>query len=277
MAQPLPQKKRSMVLTKFEGLAVKDLTLQDLLPPLRRLGAGALNLIWPAHSLLSRELVGRPGRIEPDLWAGLTFLTEPCCQSCGFPFEADQGPDAHCLACAAEKPDFDRARAALVYDETSRKMVLDMKHGARRDGLPAFAAWMALAAPFVRDADLLIPVPLHGTRLLRRGYNQSAWLAQALSRRTGTPWTPEALLRSRATPSQHGLTAAGRLRNVHGAFRVNPKRKRLIDGKHIVLIDDVYTTGATVAACARALRRAGARQIDVACLMRVVRPQRIAI
>jgi|JI10StandDraft_1071094.scaffolds.fasta_scaffold296759_2 ComF family protein len=256
---------------------MKDFAPRDLLPPLRRLGASALNLIWPAHSLLSREFVGRPGRIEPDQWAGLTFLTAPCCEACGFPFETDQGTGALCLACSADKPDFDRARAALEYDEASRKMVLDLKHGARRDGLPTFAAWMALAAPFVRDADLIIPIPLHRMRLIRRGYNQSAWLAQGLSARTGRPWSPQPLIRSRPTPSQHGLTAAGRLRNVHGAFRVNPDWKHLIHGKHIVLVDDVYTTGATVAACARALRRAGARQIDVACLMRVVRPQRIAI
>ncbi|MET0544959.1 MAG: ComF family protein, partial [Caulobacterales bacterium] len=239
----------------------------------RALGERTLDLIWPAHSLLSRNYVAHAGHIEPELWSSLVFLTEPCCAICGFPFEADQGPDALCLACEARKPDFDRARAALAYDDVSRKLVLDLKHGGRRDGLPTFAAWLSVAAPFAATADLILPTPLHYTRLIRRGHNQAAWLAQSLAKRVGRAWRPDVLIRSRKTPSQGGLSAAGRARNVHGAFRVKADYKGLILGNNVLLVDDVFTTGATIEACARALKRAGAARVDVVCLTRVVRPK----
>ncbi len=239
----------------------------------RGLLAAIGDLIWPPRSLLSRRIVSRPGAIEPALWTQLQFLGEPCCFRCGFPFELEAGPEALCGACAVRAPRFHRARAALAYDDASRALALDLKRAGRRDGLPVFAAWMAHAAPdLLAEADLLVPAPLHWRKLAARRFNQSAWLAQALARETGLAVDLFSLARTRGGPSQAGLDPRQRRRNVAGAFRVRPHRRARVAGRRVLLIDDVYTTGATANACARALRRAGAAHVDVLTLARVVRP-----
>ncbi|HVY02299.1 MAG TPA: ComF family protein [Caulobacterales bacterium] len=241
--------------------------------PFGKLVTIAADLIWPPRSLLSERIVSRPGVIEPELWARLTFLSAPCCARCGFPFELDAGPDALCGACAAEPPAFDRARAALAYDDLSRTLVLDIKRGARRDGLRAYAAWMRLAgAELIEQADVLIPTPLHWTRLVGRRFNQAAWLAQALGGLCAKPVDLFALRRVKRRRSQAGLNAGQRRRNVTGAFAAAKSGGSRLNGKNVVLVDDVFTTGATAEACARALKRAGARRVDVLTLARVVRP-----
>lgn len=149
-------------------------------------------------------------------------------------------------------------------------MLLAFKHGDRTDMAPAFAAWMGRAgAALVADAELIVPVPLHWTRLWRRRFNQAAMMAQALGRLADRPFAPRALVRRRRTPSQAGLNFAGRVRNVRGAFAVTSGRS--VAGRRILLVDDVYTTGATVGSCVRALRRAGAEAVDVLTLARVIR------
>ncbi|MCC5980380.1 MAG: ComF family protein [Oceanicaulis sp.] len=178
-----------------------------------------------------------------------------------------------CGPCAARVPAFDTARSAFVYTPESRQLVLSLKHGGRVDGLAAFGGWMKRAGADVLDgADLLVPVPLHGQRLRKRRFNQSLLLARALTRLTGIRTDPHMLVRTRATPSQGGRSAKGRRRNVAGAFRVRAGRKPRLEGAHIVIIDDVYTTGATLEACARALKRAGAARVDALTLARVVKP-----
>ena len=163
------------------------------------------------------------------------------------------------------------SRAALRYDSGSRGLVLAFKHADRTQNAPAFAAWMARAgADALARADLLVPVPLHWTRLVRRRFNQAALLARALSKRTGVPFAPDLLARVRMTRTQGDLTRAQRRRNVRGAFQVRATAP--LRGKTVVLIDDVMTTGATFEACARALRRAGAREVRALALARVVRP-----
>ncbi|MFN7055292.1 ComF family protein, partial [Hyphomonas sp.] len=183
-----------------------------------------------------------------------------------------------CAACTARPPRWDRARAALEYDDVSRIPVLDLKHAGRRDHLDLLAGWMRQAGEAVlADADLLVPVPLHYTRLVMRGYNQSAWLAQAVGRQAGLAVSVDALVRTRRTPSQAGLSARARRRNVTGAFAVRRSRAGRIRGAHVVLVDDVLTTGATLGACTRALKQAGARQISVLVLARVVRATDVTI
>jgi ComF family protein len=239
--------------------------------PFRR-GAGAwlADLIWPPRSLLSDRIVDRPGAIEPELWEKLSFLTDPLCFRCGFPLPQDEGEDAVCGPCAASPPVYDRARAALVYDDVSSRLVLGMKRGGRRDGVDVFARWMAAAgAPLIDKADVIVPAPMHWMRLAQRTFNQAAWLAQALARASGKPWAPEALVRVKRRRSQEGLSASERRRNVAGAIRAV---EGAVANKGVLVVDDVLTTGATAEACARALRKAGAGAVYVVTLARVVRP-----
>jgi ComF family protein len=240
--------------------------------------AWAADLIWPPRSLLTDRIVSRPGAIEPELWSQLAFLSAPCCFRCGFPFELDAGEEAVCAACAAEAPAYHRARAALAYDDHSRRLVLDLKRGGRRDGLPVFAAWMSQAgASLIAEADFIAPAPLHWMRLASRRFNQAAWLAQALGALTGKRVLYGALNRVKRRRSQAGLDAGQRRRNVAGAFRASSGSAKLIAGKSILLVDDVFTTGATMEACARVLKRAGAARVDVVTLARVVRPVDVTI
>ncbi len=240
---------------------------------LYRIGTTLADLIWPPRSLLSDARVDRLGTLEPDLWRALNFLYGPGCARCGFPIPEAAGPDILCPVCLAQPPLYERARAALAYDDLSRPLVLNLKHGGRKDGLTAFAGWMLEAAPFVRDADQILPVPLHWSRLWGRGYNQAAWLAQAIARRARRPYNPMLLQRKRATPSQNGLSASGRKRNVSGAFQVTQS----VRGQAFLLVDDVMTTGATLQACAAALLRAGALRVDCVALARVVRPTKLDV
>ena len=244
----------------------------------RKLISVAADLIWPPRSLLSAAIVDRPGLIEPALWRELRFLGPPCCAQCGFPFERAERDDALCGACAAEPPAFDAARAALAYDDLSRTLVLEMKRAGRRDGLPAFAAWMRQAGgDLVARADFIVPTPLHWTRLARRTFNQSAWLAAALARAAGKPMRAALLVRTKRRRSQAGLSAKQRRDNVRGAFAVAPRWRSVIAGRTVLLVDDVFTTGATLDACARALKKAGAARVDAITLARVVRPVGLAI
>jgi ComF family protein len=246
--------------------------------PLRRAAAGLGSLIWPQRSLIThRELAG-PGALEPDLWSKLQFLSEPLCARCGTPFEIAVEPGQLCGACLAHPPAYDRARAALVYGDVSRDLVLGLKYQGRRDGLAVLAGWMAAAgAELLEGADLIVPVPLHYLRLVRRGFNQSGWLAAALARRTGVRLSVDALKRVRATPVQGHLSPDARRRNVQGAFRLRRGRVKLVKGARVVLVDDVLTTGATAEACARTLKRAGAACVEVVALARVAGPRSIPI
>jgi ComF family protein len=158
----------------------------------------------------------------------------------------------------------------LVYDDSSRRLVLGFKHADRLEPVPAFGRWLARAgAELIEAADLIAPVPLHRWRLFRRRYNQAGLLAQALGRVADCPVAPDLLVRRRSTPSQGGLGRAGRRRNVAGAFALRPGREARVRGRRILLIDDVHTTGATLGECARVLRRAGAASVDALTLARV--------
>lgn len=171
----------------------------------------------------------------------------------------------------AEPPAFDKARAVLAYDDLTRPLVLALKHAGRKDGVKLFANWIAQIVPNIDEIDLIVPVPAHWTRLFERGYNQAAWLAQALGKQSRKTWRPDVLIRHRKTGSQNGLSLKGRQRNVQGAFKV----VRRLDGMSILLVDDVYTTGATLEACAKALKRSGARNVYAVSLLRVCKPKTI--
>jgi len=239
---------------------------------LRRAGNRMLDIVLPPRCLKCGTTVDSVGVLCARCWPAVAFLAAPQCAACGLPFEIDLGPAALCGACAGERPVFERARAAFRYDDDSKDLVLRFKHADRTDSAPAFARWMARAGEgLLADADLVAPVPLHWLRLFMRRYNQAALLASELGRQSGKPAVNDLLLRRRRTPSQGGLGALARHRNVAGAFAVDPRRRPLLQDKRVLLIDDVLTTGATVSACASVLLRSGARAVDVLTLARVVR------
>jgi len=200
----------------------------------------------------------------------ISFIDAPLCDGCGAPFEYDLGSQARCANCSARTPAFDRARAACLYDEHARDLILKLKHADRTDLAGLFAHWLArAAADILPEQDAIVPVPLHPLRLLSRRYNQAAEIARPLARLTGLAYFADPVVRLRRTASQGGKSAVGRKRNVAGVFAVpKPWRKR-VAGKRLLLIDDVLTTGATVEGCARALKAAGAAQVDVAVIARV--------
>ena len=180
------------------------------------------------------------------------------------------GEDALCGGCARAPPSWDQARAVLRYDKNSRRLVLGLKHGDRTHAAAAFGQWMHRAGGDVlAGADLLVPVPLHWTRLFQRRYNQAALLAQAVRAAGGPEVAADWLIRRRRTPMQGHLGPAARERNVRGAFAVRARRS--VAGKRVVIVDDVLTTGATVAECARVLKRAGATSVGVLTLARALR------
>lgn len=237
-----------------------------------RVMRGFADLIWPPVSLLSYEPVTAHGQLSPADWSKIVFLDDPQCAACGFPFDWPPGEGAVCGPCAARAPAFDTARSAFVYTPESRRLVLSLKHGGRVDGLAAFGGWMRRAGrAMLAEADYLVPVPLHARRLRQRRFNQSLLLAQSVAKLSGVACDPHILMRRRATPSQGGQSARGRRRNVAGAFAVRDGAKARIRDARLILIDDVYTTGATLEACARALKRAGAARVDALTLARVVR------
>ena len=194
------------------------------------------------------------------------------CDGCGAGFEMDGGVFAspRCAACLAQPYVFARARAACVYDEASRGLILKFKHGDHQPFAPLFARWLSRsAAPLLDEADAVVPVPLHRWRLLSRRFNQAAEIARPLARSAGLDYVPDALVRQTHTTSQGGKSARGRRLNVRKAFAVTDQGRRRIRGRRILLVDDVLTTGATAEACARALIEAGARAVDLAVIARV--------
>lgn len=235
---------------------------------LRRAWQTLIDLILPPLCAGCRTPVGAPYTLCPACWQGLTFIAPPFCQRCGIPFELALDEALTCDACLTDSPAFDRARAPLTYNEPSRKLILQLKHGDALHYAHTFAPMMRMAGrELLARADLLVPVPLARWRLWRRRYNQSAELARALSALTGTTVLYHTLRRMRRTPSQGGLNRAERRRNVKNAFAVS--LNDAVKDKTIVLIDDVMTSGATVHECARMLKKAGAARVDVLAIARV--------
>jgi ComF family protein len=219
-------------------------------------------------------IIAEPHRFCLACWSALAFLGPPCCARCALPFAYGEGVEVVCGRCLAEPPAYHRLRAAVAYGEISRAVALKLKYGGRPGVAETIAGLMQRHLDADADAEpVLVPVPLHRWRLWRRGYNQAALIAAALARRSGLAAQLDLLDRVKATPVLRGMGPRERRQAVRGAFRVNPKHKAGLAGRRIVLVDDVYTSGATANACARILKRAGAARVDVLCWARVVKPE----
>lgn len=230
----------------------------------------ALDIALPTLCVACREPVAGEG-VCAACWAQLSFIAPPYCPRLGIPFVYDPGPDILSMQAIADPPAYQRARAAVRYDEVAKTLVHALKYHDRTDLAPAMGGWMARAGrELLDDADVLVPVPLHWRRSWSRRYNQAGTLARVIGRHSGVPVARDALRRIRPTEHQIGLSRSERARNVQGAFDVPPDRRAAIQGRRVVLIDDVLTSGATTDACARALLRAKAAQIDVLVFARVV-------
>jgi ComF family protein len=239
---------------------------------LRAIARRSLDVALPRLCPVCRDLVADSG-LCPSCWSKLAFIAPPYCPRLGIPFVYDPGPGILSMQAIADPPSYQRARAAVRYDDTARALVHAFKYGDRFDLAPMLGNWMARAGHELLDgADALMPVPLHWTRLWTRRFNQSAALAGAISKISGVPVAHEQLARVKATAQQVGLSRKDRASNVQGAFRVPPAAKAEVAGRRLVLVDDVLTSGATSDACARALLRAGAAEVDVLVFARVVDP-----
>ena len=239
---------------------------------------GVLDIALPPLCPSCREPLGDGAGLCAACWSKLSLIEPPYCTRLGIPFVYDPGPGLLSMEAMANPPAYDRARAAVRYDEVARKLVLSFKYADRLDLAPMMGAWMARAGrELLADADALMPVPLHWRRLWARRFNQASALAGTVSNIAGVPVLHDVLKRMRATPQQVGLSRPERANNVQGAFRVSDGHKAQIAGRRVVLVDDVLTSGATVDTCARALLRAGASGVDVLVFARVVASLRTPI
>ncbi len=224
----------------------------------------AINIILPPLCLSCRQPVSDPHGLCPVCWSGMQFIERPYCERLGIPFGFDLGAGALSAEAIANPPVFNRARAAVIFGGTARTLIHGLKYRDRVE-LAEFIGKMMLRGgqDILADADILIPVPLHRWRLFFRKFNQSALLAQVVGRHAGIAVDLTSLERIRSTPPQVGLSGQKRHENMRGAFRVTDAGRQRLAGKRLVLIDDAFTTGATLSAATRALKRAGAANIDV--------------
>lgn len=231
----------------------------------------ALRLIYPPRCVSCGDLVAQDFALCLPCWGQTPFAAGLVCDACGTPLPGEEtGQPEYCDACLARPRAWTRGRAALVYADKARKLVLALKHGDRTDLAGPLAGWLLRAAqPVLLPGMLVAPVPLHRWRFVRRRYNQAALLSGRLARQAGLAHCPDLLIRTRATAVQEGMGAEARYANMDGAITITPRWCDRIIGRPVLLVDDVMTSGATLEACARACLAAGATEVRVAVLARV--------
>ena len=231
--------------------------------------AGAF--LFPPVCCGCQRRTGQPGMLCAGCWSELRLIEQPWCDVLGIPFSRDMGSGILSAEAIANPPPFDRARAAVAYEGVARRLVQKLKFNDRTDLAVWLAKWMMrVGSDLARDADLIVPVPLHRRRFLARRFNQSAELARAFSGIAGVRFEPSAIDRKKVTRQQVGLGLREREANVRGAFKVPVESDILVRGRRVLIVDDVYTTGATASAVARTLKQSGAVVVDVLTFARVL-------
>ena len=233
----------------------------------------ALDLIYPPQCVMCDAILGAPFQLCGACWRATPFISGLVCDTCGTPLPGDDtGRAETCDDCLHIARPWDRGRAALLYRDGARRLVLALKHGDRQDLSHPAARWMAAAAgPILRPDMLIVPIPAHWLRLMQRRYNQAALLANRIGQNTSLPVAPDALVRVKRTRVQDGMIRDDRFRNVADAFAPHPNRGRQLAGRAVLLVDDVMTSGATFAAATEACLGAGANHVSVLSLARVAK------
>ena len=233
--------------------------------------APIVDLVFPPRCpLCGAGLAAQTGLCAP-CWAGLAVPGLPCCGSCQRPLASDTAAGSICAPCLAQPPRHDGIAAGTLYNDTSRRLILALKHGHRIALAPLLARLIAAQLPTqIGPGWLIVPVPLHRWRLWSRGFNQSALLASELAASTGAELLVDGLLRTKRTPTLGGLGRSARARTLSGAIQLNPRQAVRLQGARVLLVDDVLTSGATSNACISVLKRAGVQTVIVACFARVL-------
>ena len=230
-----------------------------------------MNLLFPPTCPGCGVFVEKTGTICPECWKQLHFITKPYCPVMGTPFTYDQGEGFLSGEAIQSPPPFTRARSVVAHFGLARSLVTRLKYGDRTELAPFMAEWMTIAGKeLIESADMIVPIPLHYRRFLKRTYNQATELSRNIARSTGKPLQPFVLKRQKNTRQQVGLLKKARQRNMIGAFIVPEKEKAKIKDKRILLVDDVFTTGATARSATKALLRGGAKSVDVLTFSRVL-------
>ena len=233
--------------------------------------APVVDLVFPPRCPLCGAGLAAQSGLCAECWSGLAVPGEPACATCRRPLEDGADLGTRCAPCLAQPPRHDGIAAGTLYNDTSRRLVLALKHGHRIALAPLLARMIAAQLPAeVGPGWLAVPVPIHRWRLWSRGFNQSALLAGQLVKRSGVALLVDGLIRTKRTPTLGGLGRNARARTLSGAIAVNPARANRLQGANILLVDDVLTSGATSDACVRALKRAGAERVMIACFARVL-------
>lgn len=232
-----------------------------------------IDLLLPPRCLLCGKITADHNGLCPDCFNTISFVPAPYCAKCGTPLPPENAkPGMLCPQCLADNSSpFRMNRSAVKYDDSSKPLILNFKFRDHTENAPFLAHWLALSGKdiFQAGVDMIVPIPLHYTRLLKRRYNQSALLAKELSKLTGIPVDFKSVVRHRKTRPQVEFSGLERVKNVKNAFTVKDPRR--LKGRKILLIDDVMTTGSTLKECAFALKKAGAESVDSLTVARVIK------
>jgi len=243
-----------------------------MLARLRAPATAALHVLFPPRCLACGTEVASDFGLCADCWRETGFITGLACTQCGTPLPGQDESAVLCDECLSTTRPWSQGRAAFTYAGAGRRMVMAFKHGDRLDLAPALGGWLARAgAPLIEPGMVVAPIPLHRQRLIRRRYNQSALLSRIVAKQAGLTHVVDLFHRLRATPSQEGRDRAERFANLEAAIAVSPRRRKAIEGRPVLIIDDVMTSGATFAAATEAALAAGASCVNVLALARVAK------